>query len=1101
MTPGEDVVIDCRDVTSGNGLIVTPSIVPLGETFSVTVPGGGSLPDKIECTLMDALGQPLQISIVDTSGNVELMLKDKFGSMQLESCGDISCLEEFSYTITLSNVGSNDMNVTVVDFTFGNETESFLSEVVVNPLTPGQSISIEAVRVADVCVKTEYIGEVNVEANPPSDKMCQAESMYQFEISPKCAVDASLTCETIVNRTSCADLLGEQEPQCNCTECATEVRFRYTAASCGSLVGCADTGNQLPDQVQIEVYVNGFSFFSDSFVDINGDFVISGGGACVPDTFLVSVSDPVSKALQQTLTVETGCSGGGISLLDSFGSLDFSGYTCSNEEPHNCFVPVEYTASVDNTGTIDITIVTFGLEVNGNITDLLPGDALTLKPGQSYADARVSEVARCDMEEYAVKVAAEADDTSNKGCTDSETLTFGVSVGTTAPSPPSSIPPNSTSTPLPAPVPEQIPPPTMTPISGQIRPPAVPGQISPPTPLSSLAPIPGQTVPPAVPGQPMPSTLAPIPGQTVPPAVPGQTMPSTLAPIPGQSLPPAVPVQTLVSVPPTVQEASAAPSSACILTLDLECTVASGNFEGQSCGTPGIGVEPCRQRPTAATMLYNGGDCEQSDNRQFLKFTCVDTEFGPPPTAEGDRSYIIVTDVKNLGLVYHRGYVNVGENYYLRTPEGEERFEADQRIMIYRNEDTGDPSNLLQEVQYHSSCSSNLELKNRFGASQLVEFQNELQGNVTCFASLSFDLNIVIPVKTEGESATLVKLTALTNFLGFLDLTEQVAGMEILPGGSVNVSLPSTDVDLSQRRRYTIVTQVTATANPSGETCTGTDFNSFFAGNIPPGSVPTRTPTIYPSISPAPTRNPLQTACQTQGVISCEYLNTDGRVVGECDDIPDPRTVSCKDDLQANGLAFRYLGGDGLPSTVFIDVGGGRSGTVFAAPVKQGDIFRADGDFRGAVEIGVSELNADGTAGDTLDTIDVDVNCSGDNTTLTLTSIFGPLELVGFRHALGWRSSVYDLRLQYYIQNVGDVIMVAESALINSDFQTSPVNGNTTDQVIPQGSRVLVFDEERMQFDSAEKFAQNITSTFNMSISGRGEASNLTCSNVASFAF
>ena len=41
-------------------------------------------------------------------------------------------------------------------------------------------------------------------------------------------------------------------------------------------------------------------------------------------------------------------------------------------------------------------------------------------------------------------------------------------------------------------------------------------------------------------------------------------------------------------------------------------------------------------------MLYNGGGCEQSDNTQELKFTCVD--MGPgPPINEGDESYIVVT--------------------------------------------------------------------------------------------------------------------------------------------------------------------------------------------------------------------------------------------------------------------------------------------------------------------------------------------------------------------------------------------------------------------------------------------------------------------------
>ena len=117
--------------------------------------------------------------------------------------------------------------------------------------------------------------------------------------------------------------------------------------------------------------------------------------------------------------------------------------------------------------------------------------------------------------------------------------------------------------------------------------------------------------------------------------------------------------------------------------------------------------------------------------------------------------------------------------YYLRIPDGQERFEADQQVMIYRDDNTAAEGALLQEVQYHSSCSSNLELKNRFGASQLlIEFVNELQGDVTCLMSVAFDLDIAIPLEIDGTSATRQRLTALANFAGFLDFTDLVAGME-----------------------------------------------------------------------------------------------------------------------------------------------------------------------------------------------------------------------------------------------------------------------------------------------------------------------------------
>jgi len=139
-------------------------------------------------------------------------------------------------------------------------------------------------------------------------------------------------------------------------------------------------------------------------------------------------------------------------------------------------------------------------------------------------------------------------------------------------------------------------------------------------------------------------------------------------------------------------------------------------------------------------MLFNGGGCEQSDNTQELKFTCEDFA-GGPPVNEGDQVYIVVTDIKGESITYFEGTVGVGEIFPLN--DGGERFQADMFVMIY----SPDQSTLLQMVQYHSSCSSNLELKNRFGASQLVSFTNEVQGLVSCFATFSFALDIAVPSK------------------------------------------------------------------------------------------------------------------------------------------------------------------------------------------------------------------------------------------------------------------------------------------------------------------------------------------------------------------
>ena len=265
-----------------------------------------------------------------------------------------------------------------------------------------------------------------------------------------------------------------------------------------------------------------------------------------------------------------------------------------------------------------------------------------------------------------------------------------------------------------------------------------------------------------------------------------------------------------------------------------ECLITgNSSYAGQSCDVPILGVEQCQERPTAAKMLFNGGGCEQSDNTQALKFNCEDFN-GGPPVSEGEQVFIVVTDIKGLGITYFEGIVAVGEIYDLN--DNGERFEADQFITIY----TADRNTVLEQVQYHSSCSSNLELKNRFGASQLVEFQNDLQGVVSCFATFSFSLDISVPLTAVGEDIRITSLTAETNFAGIVDLTPQVINTPALgPGEAVIVTLEGT-IDASSRKTYTILYNIEGIRVRDDAACTGMDMVSFEAGRVDsPASSPT----------------------------------------------------------------------------------------------------------------------------------------------------------------------------------------------------------------------------------------------------------------------
>ncbi|GAX25238.1 hypothetical protein FisN_5Lu374, partial [Fistulifera solaris] len=403
---------------------------------------------------------------------------------------------------------------------------------------------------------------------------------------------------------------------------------------------------------------------------------------------------------------------------------------------------------------------------------------------------------------------------------------------------------------------------------------------------------------------------------------------------------------------------------------------------------------------------------------------------------------------------------------------------------------------------YHSSCSSNLELKNRFGASQLVEFVNELQGNVTCFNDANFGFEIVVPVTIDGDAAEIIALTANTNFAGFLDLSDQVAGQVVEPGGSISANIVTT-FDLTTRQRYTLLIQVVASAVPTGTICTGTNFTEFLAGNPPPLDSTTTAPTRGPTVSPAPTPDPQTTACSVEGQMVCQTLDPQGRILSFCDDVGNPADSVCGGDLEATALGFRYNGGATYPESAWITISGGRTGTVVSDRVNVGGQVYGEGDFRGEAFVVVSQLNAGGTGpGERIEQFQFDTNCREGEEVLRLTDIYGSLELTDYRNALGRQSSIANVRMQYFVRNLEGFAMIAEDAFVNSDFQilVSDYIPDPTEIEVGPRQRVIVHEETR-PVDFGAKFDNGETLSFSMNVTGRGEISSLPCFDELDFSF
>ena len=219
------VDIECFDAANPSAtLTIEPSQVSPEGVFSVTS-SGGSLPDKINCTLSNPdNGEKIQWNVIDVSGSTSLSLKDKFGAMTLESCDEETCIEELCYSYTMENVGSSDMTITRVFRDFDGETSDIVGQVETNPLAPGESTSIEEKRTVDVCMGGTFCATVDVEAEPPNGEMCQDNDTFKFTIDlpptpaptppptgpPDCEISVNVDC-TLPNGAPCntsAPLVG-----------------------------------------------------------------------------------------------------------------------------------------------------------------------------------------------------------------------------------------------------------------------------------------------------------------------------------------------------------------------------------------------------------------------------------------------------------------------------------------------------------------------------------------------------------------------------------------------------------------------------------------------------------------------------------------------------------------------------------------------------------------------------------------------------------------------------------------------------------------------------------------------------------------------------
>jgi hypothetical protein len=177
-----DVQMVCLD----GATVLSDDTVSPGETFTVNGAGGGPLPDILTCearSLDD--GAVLQTMTINTSGMESLQLTDCFGSIQLVSCAEESCLEKVTYTYTFSNVGTGPMNLTQAEATTPDGmTIDFLPQIPDTELQMGESATTTGMQVINICEAASFTATASAMADPPTGFPCFDTDEYTFTTSP-----------------------------------------------------------------------------------------------------------------------------------------------------------------------------------------------------------------------------------------------------------------------------------------------------------------------------------------------------------------------------------------------------------------------------------------------------------------------------------------------------------------------------------------------------------------------------------------------------------------------------------------------------------------------------------------------------------------------------------------------------------------------------------------------------------------------------------------------------------------------------------------------------------------------------------------------------
>ena len=419
-----DVTISC-----GSDIVVQPSTVVSGDEFLVLGAPGISLPPSVTCNVTSLTGVVLQETTISTTG--PLHLKEQYGSFCVESCDDQVCLQAATLTYTVTNVGSHNMNVNAVTRTReGSNPIDLAPGLSKNPLAMGESATVTEDIPIDLCKTAEIVTFVDVDAEPDDGPECDALGLFDITFNPACAMDVDLTCVDSDTNEPCDTLQSIGNPPCNCpNSCATELTYIYTGENCedndneDAILACNDPLAQ-PSDVFITAMAGQTMLYNGTATP--GQIItLSNNGGCIPNMVEMAVTSSADlNTVYQIVEFQPGCFNGGTRLTESFGAFEFSGYVCLDGSEEQCITDITLETCIANEGTVPMVITDTFLDLNDDPLDISRIEGQQLRTGQTICVEETVFISLCGEPSFEATVTVDADGTSNKGCSDTDTVIF-----------------------------------------------------------------------------------------------------------------------------------------------------------------------------------------------------------------------------------------------------------------------------------------------------------------------------------------------------------------------------------------------------------------------------------------------------------------------------------------------------------------------------------------------------------------------------------------------------------------------------------------------------------------------------------------------------